>query len=91
MSKNIEIMAAELQNLSDDFDGEDSPEEVIRAVLERDIQAIQEREQNIIEKQESLREKMFGASEDTGDDDEDLPDDPVARKRAELRKQMFEK
>lgn len=90
MNEEIEELAIKLRNISDKFDGNDSPADVIRVMLEQEISAIKGYEESVSEKQAELQERFIGyviENEDTTL--EELSE--VERKQAEFRKRIFGK
>lgn len=88
MSKKVEELAIELRNQSVDFDGKDSPADVICAILEQQISELEDYGKEISEKQESLQKKFIGHTID--DEDSTMEElSPVERKQAEFRDRII--
>ena len=87
-SKNHRL-AIQLASTSDAFDEDDDPEDVIRAVLKAQIDALKSREEAAEQKRASLQEDILGCSlTDTKDEYEGLSE--TERKQAELRRMILE-
>ena len=85
--KTVKELAAELRDISDEFDNEAGPVAVIRSVLNKRIAAVEEEEKVVEEKQAELQEKFIGHVPEEKDP---APEgaSTVERKQAELREKF---
>lgn len=81
---NQEIVhkAVELRNKSEEFDGTDSPDDVVESLLEERLSELRESREKVEEKREELRDK-WGLQDDT--DAESTSETEAEAKRNELR------
>ena len=87
-SKNHRL-AIELASASDAFEDDDDPEDVIRAVLRAQIDALKGREEAAEQKRASLQKDILGRSL-TDPEDEYGGLSETERKQAELRQMILE-
>ena len=85
--KPVKELAAELRDLSDEFDNEAGPVAVIRSVLNERIAAVKEEDKAVEEKQTELQEKFIGHAPE---EEDPAPEgaSTVERKQAELREKF---
>lgn len=88
MDSNLTELANELRDKSDEFTGENSPEEVIQVVLQAQIDEFEEQRGQVAEEQARLKKELTGTTELEQSESGDETGDEISNKQAELKQDI---